>query len=134
MLVDSGKVALAERAVGLVANEGFEFALYTNAVTWSHSTVLADLVEAAWSGYARTTVPNASWGTPTLDPSFNAVAQASVLASYLNSSGATQTAQGFFVVGATSGTLYGGGPFNTPLTINNGDTVSTYPLYLENTL
>jgi hypothetical protein len=134
MLVDSGKVRFAEQLAGLIAREGFDFHLYTNPVAWAHYTTLGDLTEAAWTSYAPSTVPTTNWGSLAFDSNFDAVLQATVLTSFINGSGTTQTALGFFVTGSASGILYGGAAFSVPLAIGAGATVSSYSQLLVNTL
>ena len=132
MLTDSGRVQCNKIINGNLAPEGLIWGLYTTLIAWSHSTVLGDIVPAAWAGYAPVTIPLTDWNAPVADGSFDQVATSTLLAGFLNSSGVTQTAYGFFVIGATTGVLYGGAAFASPLPIANGQTVAAFPLLLTN--
>jgi hypothetical protein len=134
MLVDSGKALTAQVLSGLSPPENLQFCLYTNSVTWTHATVIGNLTEAAWTGYARVTVPLAGWMLIGSDAALDIIYQATALANFTNSTGSTVTANGFFVMGVTSGSLYGGYAFSTALAITAGQTVSTYPQLSVNTL
>jgi hypothetical protein len=134
VLVDTGKAAVAKQVAGINSPENLTFGLYTNSYTWLRTTTLADLTVAAWSGYAAVTIPLGSWTSLGLDGAFNAILQATALASFTNSTGGTVTAQGFYVVGASSGIFYGGYAFSSALAITAGQTVTTYPQLAVNTL
>lgn len=134
MLVDSGKQKVVAQLAGVNPLEQLDFCLYTNNPTWSRSTNLAALTEAGWAGYARAGVPSTDWSAFSFDAAGDGTLTATVLSSFTNSSGVVVTANGFFVVGHTSGILYGGAPFNTPLNISPGHTVSSYSQLLVNTL
>lgn len=45
----------------------WELMFFVNDITPTAATVLADLVEASWSGYMRATLDRADWTTPTVD-------------------------------------------------------------------
>src|ERR1700692_4368382 len=124
MLVDTGRAQLARIMAGLVGSENLQWHLYTNSIVWAHDTVIGDLTEAAWSGYAHGTTLLAEWSPPVADGSFDQVSLSTVSVPYTNSSGGTVTADGWYVVGSTRGTFYGGKPFSTPLSILGGQTGS----------
>lgn len=132
MLVDSGRILANGRFNGHAAQEILTFCLYTNAVTWTHATVLSSITEAAWTGYLRAQVGLSNWHTAAPDGSFNAVAPATASISFTNGSGGTVTANGFFVVGQSTGVLYGGAAFSPALSILAGQIVSTIPYILCN--
>lgn len=134
MLVDTGKVAVGDMIGGNAAPEALSFCLYTNTPTWDHATTIGDLTEAAWAGYARGTVGVSLWNVPTLNAGFQAVKMAAVMAVFNNGSGSSQTANGFFVIGFTTGTLYGGDEFVTPLVIPDSSEADFVPLLITDTI
>jgi hypothetical protein len=44
----------------------WQLLFFTNDVTPTHATVLSDLLEATWSGYARRSLDRSVWTTPTV--------------------------------------------------------------------
>lgn len=134
MLVNSGRVQVLNQLAGLAAAEDLDFRLFTNFPTITAATVLADLVEAVWTGYAPVTIPLGAWLPVTFDSSGNAVTSASPPAFYFNTSGGTQAAMGFFVTGHTTGILYGAELFNPGFLIADGGVATTFPTLLSNTL
>lgn len=134
MLVDTGRAQLNEIFSGLAPPEGLYFCLYTNTVSWVHNTVIGGLTEAAWSGYARQLVPTTGWNPPAADATFNQVSNALSPVNFTNATGITQTAIGYFVVGASSGKFYGGNQFTSALAITAGQTVSTFPQLISNSV
>ncbi len=87
---------------GLIALLGFvlrrseidaEIGLFTNDFTPDADTVLGDLTEATWSGYARVEVRSLTWPDPTINgdgqgesdgPTFSFIASADLVPAVLN--------------------------------------------------
>lgn len=114
MLVDAGRLYMLKVLTGQTAPESIRIGLYTNAVSWSRSTLLTGLTEAAFSGYARRTIPG--WGVPTT----LAGGEGSTVANqetFSNTSGSAAVLKGFFYVTATTGVFLGGDAFTSDLTI-----------------
>lgn len=132
MLVDTGRAAVNKIISGLQSPEALLFCLYTNTVTWSHSTVIGAITEAAWTLYVRQSVALGAWNPPAADATFDQVSVATIAAVFTNGTGSTQTANGFFVIGSSSGVLYGGAAFSTPLAIVASSNVSTFPQLITN--
>lgn len=92
--------------------------LYTNNYTPTLSTVLGDLTEAAWSGYAAITQQFS-------DFTLNGVAAHNGYAiappiTFANSSGVSQTAYGYYVTDHSNATLLAVALFDTPLVLPTG--------------
>jgi hypothetical protein len=134
VLVVTGRNLLADIMSGMTAPEATMWCLYTNVVTWVWNTGLTDLVEAGWTGYLRVGYPLAAWLNLGLDASHDWVVQGNSVATYENLTGSSQTAQGFFVVGARTGYLYGGAPFSPPIVIAPSGLVSLYPQMFANAI
>lgn len=134
MLVDTGRAKMVLNAAGPGVREDLVLHLYTNSPVWTHATVLADLTEAVWAGYAPQTMLLLNWNPSFPDGNFNAVSLHSAAKVFQNTSGAAQTANGFFITGFASGVLYGGAAFSSPLGVPNGASVSTYPQMLSNSI
>jgi len=133
MIVDTGKVAINAAITYQTAPEEFDFCLYTNAITWAHDTSIGDLTEAAWASYARQNIP--AWATPTIDGSFNGVSEPTTPnITFDNGEATPQVAVGFFVVGHSSGILYGGDAFSWPIAIDAMGSRDFAPSFLVNTL
>ncbi len=98
-LVNGGKTALLDAQASTVA--GYYWALFTSNTTITDATVLSDLTEAAWTGYARQLVGSLNVSaisggravaTPVANPTFS------------NGSGGSQT---FYVWGLVSASMSG---------------------------
>lgn len=102
----AGKLVIVGRRPALDAqltfNNQLQLGLFTNNITILDTTVLADLTEAAWSGYLRLTP--ATFGAAFLDSSNVAVTQAAAQA-FNNTSGSTVTFRGYFLFDPTSTNL-----------------------------
>lgn len=132
MLVDAGRIYALKVLTGQITPEAIKVGLYTNAVSWSRSTLFSDLAEVGASGYARQTT--AGWQVPTIDASGNGDTSASQ-ATFANTSAGAVTAVGFFYLTGTTGVFLGGDAFATPLVIPaNIGTLSIFPQLRDNTL
>jgi len=87
---DEGLVMQMER----ILTAGVRLHLFTNDITPDRDTVLADLTEAAWSGYVMIELDDTDFGTTGV-----AAHQGYMMAnpqSFLNSSGVDQDAFGYY--------------------------------------
>jgi len=100
MIVNSGKTKLLDAQNTYWA--GVLWALFTNNVAVSSVTVWTDLVEAAWSGYARVAVGSL---LPSVIVSGKASAQPVAQPAFGNSSGSTQNFYGWALVDPSGPTL-----------------------------
>lgn len=91
---------LADWLDELLAND-LVYHLYTNDVTPSRATVLTDLTEAAWGGYATVTRTSADW--PLRGVLGHVAFGQGLPCEFLNSTAGTITAYGYYVTdsGAT---------------------------------
>jgi hypothetical protein len=96
----------------LTTNETIQMRLYTNTVTWSHATVITDLIEPTWLSYSPLTV--SSWGSPSLDSNDEGIIQGT-------------TIHGAFYWIISEFVLLGGGAFASPITLNPGDQFTIIP-------
>jgi len=100
MIVNTGKLVLL--GFQLTDLSSCLWALFTNNFTVTNATVLASLVEAAWTGYARqavgalnapTLTANVATTTPTTNPTFT------------NTSGVSQSFYGWMLLDSAGTTL-----------------------------
>lgn len=138
MFVDAGKCQL----IGFLAAEnwlgGLNFGLYVNPFSPVHNSLLSDLTEASWAGYARVNVPWSDIIVPltcadSLDSAFNSVWNFGPPISFTNTSGVSQTFYGWFCQPTTDATLEIT-QFPTPQIIANGQTITFTPQILTNSL
>lgn len=109
---------------------GFDkyYRLFTNNVTPSRTTVVADLTEAAWTGYAAQILTSGNWtlfGVAGHVGTIQAAPQA-----FLNSSGAPVNAYGYFVTDSTGTILFAAARFDSaPITKADGDYFTVLPIF-----
>jgi hypothetical protein len=93
--------------------------LFTNNVTIGKSTVYADLVEAAWTGYSRNYLAGASWISLGVAGHVGSMVYPSI--AFSNASGGSVTAYGFFMIPQSGTDLLIAGNFDgAPVTILDG--------------
>ncbi len=99
MIVDTGKVQLLSDQLAALAT--YQWILYDNDPTLSNATILSNLNQPVWTGYAPVTV--GALGTPVIVGG-RAQTIPTTFPSWTNSSGADQTFFGWGLV-AVSGTV-----------------------------
>lgn len=126
-IVNNGEKVALDYLVGKVTTvRNLILRLYKTNVTPSETTVVGDLTEADFTGYAAITLTGASWTTSGGDPATGSYAEQTF------SSSADQTPQsvyGYYLTRATDGDLVAAEKFsNGPYVIsNNGDTIKLTP-------
>lgn len=98
---DAGRVALLDYALSTPTPEAQSLRLYTNNFDPVVGSVTADFTEASGSGYAAKPLARATWGGAVTAAG---VTSKSYAAQAFTFSG-TITIVGYFIVGATSGTI-----------------------------
>jgi hypothetical protein len=120
---NQGLVPIMQRVV--VA--GLVWRIFTNAITPDQTTVLADLIEAAFAGYAPVTVPWVAFGLNGV--SANAGYAIAAPIGFTNSSGADQTIQGYYVTDAGNTILFAVAAFDdAPEDLPDGATKVVVPV------
>jgi hypothetical protein len=98
--------------------------------TPSPTSVLGDFTEATFTGYSAKTLTatqtGTTWSAFTGTPATSQY-NAATPQSWTNSGGSPQTILGYYYVGATSGSYYGGEAYATPQVINASGGVHTLP-------
>lgn len=93
--------------------------LFVNNVTPNRETVLADLTEASWSGYAAIGVPAADWTLSAVIAHVGTIQTPPIV--FDNASGSNQSAYGYYVTDALGLELLAIGRFDgAPLTKPTG--------------
>jgi hypothetical protein len=123
-----GEALMLAHMVGKTAIEDLVLKLYKNDVTPAEADTAASYTEADFTGYAAATLTGASWVITPGAPSSAAYAEQAFASSADQS---TQSIYGYFVVGASSGTLawaerFSDGPYAITL---NGDEIDVTPQY-----
>lgn len=124
---NAGKKKLLELAVKETSPENFSLRLFKNDYTPVAGSVAGDFTVADFTGYANATLTRASWGSATTaDPSVIAYAAQT----FTMSGGSAQTIYGYYVVGATSGTILWAERFSSAITLAlTGDNISITPSF-----
>lgn len=121
---DSG---LVEGLTYLVQTAGWDYHLFTNNLTPGLTNVLGDFTEAAWAGYAVQQVTLAAFSLRGVVSHLGSLQALPV--AFLNSSGGTVTAYGFFVTWHVSGNLVCCARFDgAPVSILNGQSQFVTPI------
>ncbi|MCE5292093.1 MAG: hypothetical protein LLG14_23020 [Nocardiaceae bacterium] len=83
----------------------WQLMLFVNDIVPTHATVLADLVEATFQGYARVNLTRSEWTTPTVhDGCAHSTWGSTVVTWYVNG-GPTETIYGYAYVDASMGVI-----------------------------
>ena len=100
--------------------------LYSNAYTPVAASIATNFTEATFTGYSSKTLSRASWATPStqLDGSSQ-----TTYATQSWTVGSGQTIQGYYVVGATSGSLIWAQQFDTARVLTTGDVFTLTPSF-----
>lgn len=125
LVPNAGKAALLTMLVKDTSPEAFSLRLYKNDYTPVNGSVAGDFTVADFTGYANVTLARASFGTATsADPSVITYAQQS----FTCSGASSNTIYGYYVVGATSGTILWAERFASARTVTvSGDIVKVTP-------
>lgn len=119
---DVGETLMLEHIVGKTAVENLVLKLYKSNTTPGESDTAGTYTEADFTGYSAVTLTGSSWSAASGTASY---AQQSFTSSANQSA---QTIYGYFVVGASSGTLYWAERFSSSQTIqNNNDVIRVTP-------
>ncbi len=125
-----GEVVLLSNLLAGGTLENWTLKLFKSNTTPAEGDTAASYTEADFAGYSAKTLtrsvnPGTTWGTPSTS---GGTTSSSYAAQTFTSSDATaQTIYGYFVVGATSGTLLFAERFDTPRTIVSPDTITVTP-------
>lgn len=106
--------------------ENLTLKLYKTDVTPTATSVAADFTVCDFTGYSDLTLTRGSWTSPS---TVSGNAETSYTATTFTNSGASQTVYGYYVVGATSGTLYWAEKFATSRTLNTSEALTLSPKF-----
>lgn len=121
---DEGLTMLIAR----ILNDTVTYHLFTNALTIDRATTLADMVEAAWSGYASVDQDDTNF-TLTGVTGHTGFAIAAPI-TFANSSGTDQTAEGYYITDQAGTKLLAAANFDGgPVTVHDGDTLPVTPTW-----
>jgi hypothetical protein len=95
---------LADFITDRLSTTDYVFRLYTNNVTPGTGTVLADLTEATWGGYAAVDGSTVTWATPSLAGHVAQTNGSNIV--FNNTSGSSQNVYGVYVTNPANTKLY----------------------------
>lgn len=105
--------------------ENLTLKLFANDYTPVATSVDTDFTEASFTGYTSKTLTRGSWGTASTNGSGEAEIEYGSAQTWNATS--SETIYGYFVVGATSGTLIYAERFDTSRPLSNGDSLTITP-------
>lgn len=124
---NAGEVKSVGHILGKTAIENHTLKLYKNNITPAETDVAGTYTEATFSGYAAATLTGASWTVTGGAPTEGVYAQQTFTS---NADQAPETIYGYFVVGATSGTILYAERFAAPQVVqNNTDAIRVTPKF-----
>ena len=128
LVPDVGEVKLLDRALRLSAEENLTLKLFSNDYTPVEGSVAGDFTESAGGGYAAKTLTNGSWGAAATAGGTTSSAYAEQTFTFTGALTTNPNIYGYYIVGATSGTLYWAERAAATFTpANNGDTYKVTP-------
>jgi hypothetical protein len=123
-----GEVVLLSNLLAGGSLENWTLKLYKTDVTPAEGDTAASYTEADFTGYSAKTltrsVSGGTWSTPSTS---SGTTSSSYAAQTFTSSGSSQTIYGWYIVGATSGTLICAEKFATARTLVSPDTITVTP-------
>jgi hypothetical protein len=122
-----GKQLILQHALGKTAVEDLTLKLFKNNVTPAVTDTAGTYTVADFTGYSNASLTGSSWTVTNANPAVGSYAQQSFTSSANQSS---QTIYGYYVVGASSGTIYWSEAFASSQAIqNNGDVIKITPQF-----
>lgn len=126
VVCNAGELKLLDWAIKDTSTpENLTLKLYKNDYTPVAASVAGDFTEADFTSYAAKTLTRSSWVAASTNGSGKAASSYAAQSWVCGSTG--NTVYGYFVVGATSGTLIWAEKFATARTLANGDTLNVTP-------
>lgn len=109
-----------------IAKQGLTFGIFTNNHTVTRDTVLADLTEAAWTGYSAVVLDDTNF-TISGVAAHNGYILSAVL-SFLNGSGSDKSSYGYFITDNARTKLLAAANFDSPPIVKpTGDSFTVLP-------
>jgi hypothetical protein len=131
VVVNGGKTLLLDSAFAeSIITEDYSVGLFSNNYTVVDATTFGNLVEATFLGYARVSVLRSSFA-PAVIVANVAYLISSVVPTFSCTGGQGETCYGWFMVGASTGTLYCAQNFTTPRTLTSGLSEYLNPFQFE---
>jgi len=121
-----GELKLLDAATGKVAVENLTLKLYKNNYIPIAASVAGDFTEADFTDYVAKTLTTSSWGAATTVSSKASATYGSTQTWTCGASG--NTIYGYYIVGASSGTLYWAELFASARILASTDTLNLTPV------
>ena len=124
VVTNAGELLLQTWAIKSTSTpENLTLKLYSNNYTPVATSSSGDFTESSFSGYSAKTLTRSSWNDPT---TVSTKAEITYADQTFTASGAG-TVYGFYIVGATSGTVIWAEKFASARTLASGDTLTVSP-------
>jgi hypothetical protein len=132
VIPNEGKVLWATWAVIADISEAEDFVVdtYQNNYVPVDGSTAANFTVSSFGGYAQVAVDRNTFGTPTIVSNV-AVTVSSATPTYSCTSGASQTAYGWFMRGASSGKVLAAAVFDVPWTMGPGAVITLNPFQIQ---
>lgn len=125
VVADVGELKLLDNATGKGTPENLTLKLYKNNYTPVAGSVAGDFTVADFTNYVNKTLTIATWGAATTVSNKGSATYGSAQTWTCGATG--NTVYGYYIIGASSGTLYWAEKFDTARTLANGDTLNITP-------
>lgn len=131
VIPDEGKKLILDEVFRLTtARESFLLKQFVSNTTVGDASTLADFTIATYTGYADVAVARADWGAATAPASVGQIDK-TVNPVFTCTGGSAQTVYGLLLVGATSGKIYCGVNYTTPISMAPTATDTINPLRVQ---
>lgn len=105
--------------------------LFSSNTTVGDASTGADFTIATFTGYSNVSIARADWGAATVVSNVGQITKSSA-PSFTCTGGSSQTVYGWILVDASSGTIWFGQNFDTPITMIPGATIAIDPMRIKN--
>lgn len=106
LVPDVGEVKLLEAALGKTAAENLTLKLFASNTTPAEGDTAGTYTEASGGGYSAKTLTTTTWGNASTSSGTTSASYAEQTWTFTGALTTNPTIYGYFLVGATSGTLY----------------------------
>lgn len=128
---DEGKsLALDELFRLTTTRESFILAQFIGGGPVTDASTFSDFTLASYTGYSSVAIARAAWGAATVTSHIGSIAKSSDPV-FTCTGGSPQTVNGLILYGATSGKIYVGVNYSTPIVMASGTTDTITPLKIQ---
>ncbi len=126
---DAGELILLALVLKPVStSRNWELRLFANNIVIDEDTVLGDLTECAFAGYAAVPLVSSTWLDPITDTGRALSKYDTAAQQWTNSDSSAAGVYGYYVVDTDSGTLLWAENFTSPISVAVGGTLEVWPV------